>query len=246
MIDIHSHILPGLDDGAPDLKTALKMAKMAEKDGITGMIATPHSYDGNYNCSREEILEACDKFNHELKKESFTLKVYPGAEIRLIPELLEMYKRDELLTIGNLGKAILLELPERFIPEAIIRFVNKLGENGLQVILAHPERNSTIQNNYQVLDELIYAGATVQITAGSLTGKFGRPTKLFTEQLLKGQKVQHLATDSHALRGRAPIMSKAVKTMKKIIGIENATMILDQNKNLVIQKSTKILAQAGH
>lgn len=246
MIDIHSHILPGLDDGAPDLKTALKMAKMAEKDGITGMIATPHSYDGNYNCSREEILEACDKFNHELKKESFTLKVYPGAEIRLIPELLEMYKRDELLTIGNLGKAILLELPERFIPEAIIRFVNKLGENGLQVILAHPERNSTIQNNYQVLDELIYAGATVQITAGSLTGKFGRPTKLFTEQLLKGQKVQHLATDSHALRGRAPIMSKAVKTMKKIIGIENATMILDQNKNLIIQKSTKILAQAGH
>lgn len=244
MIDIHSHILPGLDDGAPDLKTALKMAKVAERDGITGMIATPHSCDGNYNCSREDILETCEQFNQDLKKNGIGVEVYPGAEVRLTPELLDMYKSDDLLTIGNLGESILLELPERFIPEAIARLVKKLTENGLQVIIAHPERNTTIQHNIQVLDELIYAGAIMQITAGSLTGKFGRPIKLFTEQLLKEEKVHHLATDSHELRGRAPVMSKAVKRVKNIVGIESANNILDRNKTLIIQQSTNVLAQA--
>lgn len=246
MIDIHSHILPGLDDGAPDLKTALKMAKMAEKDGITGMIATPHSYDGNYNCSREEILEACEQFNQALVKEGATIKVYPGAEIRLTPELLDMYERDELLTLGNLGETILLELPERFIPEATARFIKNLCESGLQIILAHPERNTTIQNNKQILDELVYAGATVQITTGSLTGKFGRPTKLFTEKLLQKGEVHHLATDSHNLRGRAPVMTKALKRMEKIVGTENTAIILDQNKSLIIKHDTKVVAIARH
>ena len=244
MIDIHSHILPGIDDGAQDLKTALKMARIAVKDGVTGMIATPHCQDGIYNCTKQVILPACEQFNDELARVGIPLIVYPGAEIRICPELLDMYKSDELLTLGNIGKTVLLELPERFIPEAMVRLVQQLGDFGLATILAHPERNMTIVARPAVLDGFVYAGAKLQITAGSVLGKFGRPVKLFSEMLVRDGKIHHLASDSHGVRGRVPQLAKAFKRIVKIAGLDVAEKIARNSEDVLLQ-NTKIAAWGG-
>lgn len=246
MIDIHSHILPGLDDGAANLDAALKMAKMAVKDGITAMIATPHCCDGVYDCQKTKILAACDKLNFELYKADIRLQIYPGAEIRLTPELIELLEKDELLTLGNRGKTILLELPDRFIPKSVVRVVKQVQATGLKVIIAHPERNHTIHMQPEIMAELLYEGATMQFTAGSLVGKFGRPIKLFSEALVKEGKIQYLATDCHNTGLRAPkYFNKAMKRFGSLSGVKNAYdnllnkfLILNDN-NMAIQAVSK-------
>lgn len=223
MIDIHSHILPGLDDGAADLKAALKMAKIAVKDGVTIMIATPHCYDGVYNCKKDGILAACREFNKELQQASINLQVYPGAEIRLTPEIVDLCQKGQILTMGNRGDAILLELPDRFIPEAVVKVIKQLIAMGMHIIVAHPERNSTIHLHPDVITQLVYEGATIQLTAGSLVGKFGRPIKLFSETLVKENKVHYLATDCHNVKLRAPkFLSKAIMRFNSLSGAEFA------------------------
>ncbi len=234
MIDIHSHILPGLDDGAPDLKTAFKMAKRAVKDGIAEVIATPHCLDGVHNCRKEDILLACQQFNKELYSQGIPLKVYPGAEIRLTPELIDCFRRGELLTLGDSGKAVLLELPQRCIGEAPVKVVKQLKDMGIQTIIAHPERNFTIQNHPDILDELIFSGALLQITADSLIGKFGRSTTLFAENLVVSDRIHFIATDCHSLRGRSPRIHKAYKKLLSMVGMARTQEIVLENRDLIL------------
>lgn len=245
MIDIHSHILPGLDDGAPDLKTALKMGRLALKDGITTVIATPHCHDGIHNCRKEAIIAACERFNRELVDRDVPLTILPGAEIHLTPELLDAFCRDELLTLNNSGSVILLELPQRFIAEAVVRVIKQLKEKGVQTIIAHPERNLTVQGRSGVLTELTFAGAMLQITAGSLTGSLGRPVMVHTEKIVKMADVHFLASDSHSPRKRPPGMTKAVKKLSTMIGSERADEIVFENPKALLSIIPIVSAECG-
>ncbi|MCP3887441.1 MAG: tyrosine protein phosphatase, partial [Desulfobulbaceae bacterium] len=218
MIDIHSHILPGLDDGPPDLQTALKTAKIAVKDGTTAIIATPHCMDGKFNCQAQDILDACEHFNQRLVNRRIGLTVLPGAEIRFTPDLIDSFNRGELLTLDNSGKALLIELPERCIIEAVANVVENLAEKGVRAIIAHPERNSTIQSQPEVIDVLRYSGAQFQITGDSLIGKFGRKTMKVAEKLVIMGNVHFLASDSHSPQFRSPRRTKALKKKKKLVG----------------------------
>ncbi|MFC1830815.1 tyrosine-protein phosphatase [Thermodesulfobacteriota bacterium] len=218
MIDIHCHILPEVDDGPQSLKTALKMARIAVKDGVDTIIATPHSYDGAYNCQPKDIIARCNKFNDILNRENIKLSVLPGAEVRLTPEFLVAFDQGKVLTLGNSYNALLLELPDRFIPDAVVRIIKKLKIRGIICILAHPEKNSLLLSRNEILKELVFAGAELQITADSLTGGCGRESKLMAQKCILMNVRCYLASDGHDTWKRKPVMSKALKVASKLVG----------------------------
>lgn len=242
MIDIHSHILPGFDDGPSDIETTLKMARIAVKDGITAIVATPHCWDGVYNCRKQDIVLACHLLNKVLKKQKIPLTIYPGAENRLTPELLDLHQRDELLTLGDYGRTLLIELPQQFFPEYVVKVFRALRDRGIQVIVAHPERNMTIQGRPVFLDELIYAGALMQITAGSLTSRFNGAAKKLTLSMLEEGKVHFVATDSHNKNSRPPRLRKAVKKLSSLVGQNQSHQIITGSYRLTVNDSR--MAQA--
>ncbi len=236
LIDIHSHILPGLDDGPPDLRTALKIAKNAVEEGTTAIIATPHCQDGKYECKKKEILAACDHFNQRLMNRRINLKVLPGAEVRFTPDLMDTFNRGEILTLDDAGKALLLELPERCLLEAVARVVKQLEEKGVKAIIAHPERNSTIQSQPEAIKVLRYSGAEFQITGDSLIGKFGRKTMKVAEELVTMGDVHYLASDAHSPCKRSPRRTKAFKKMVKLIGRSQTEQIAYGNPCNILSK----------
>lgn len=227
MIDIHCHILPGIDDGPGNIKDALKMARLAVKDGVRTIIATPHCFDGVYDCQNHDIVSICEEFNIVLYSEKIPLVVLPGAEIRLTPELPTEIEQGRVLTLADSNQAVLLELPEMFIPQSVSRVIWLLRESGLRTIIAHPERNTMILTNNAIINELITAGAEFQLTAGSLLGEFGSPSMKVALQLLHREGQCYIASDGHCIKKRKPLLSKALKVAAKNIGKGRADKLVE-------------------
>ena len=184
-IDIHVHILPGMDDGPSTLKESLEMARIAVENGTRIMISTPHCLNGVYVNWRKDILSACTELNSALEKHNIPLTLLPGAEIHLSPEIINALEKDQLMTLNDTGRYIFLELPDQFVPQATISFINRLKNRNITPIITHPERNPAIQHNVELLYDLISAGALSQITAGSLTGGFGQHALKCCQKIIK-------------------------------------------------------------
>ena len=206
MIDIHVHILPGMDDGPSTREEALEMARIAVANGIGVIVATPHCLNGVYINWRKEILAGCAEFNAQLKKHDIPLKVLPGSEVRLSPEIIDALKSGRLMTMNDKGRHITLELPDQFVPSATINFINRLKSRGITPIISHPERNLAIQHNVELLSDIIAAGALSQITARSLTGGFGEGAKRSCQEIIDQQLVHFMASDAHSPKNRPPLL----------------------------------------
>jgi len=226
LIDIHCHILPGIDDGPKDVKTALKMAKIAVKDGIEIIIATPHCYDGVFDCQSYDIIALCAEFNELLNQQKINLMVLPGAEIRLVPELIQLVDEGETVVLGGFVSTLLLELPEIFIPHVVENTISMLCRRGVRCIIAHPERNSLILSKNELITGMVFAGAELQISGGSLLGDFGLKAKFFAQRLLCSSGCCYLASDGHNIKKRKPVLAKAVKNASKIIGNDAAKRLV--------------------
>ena len=222
MIDIHCHILPGIDDGPRDLKAAVKMARLAAKDGIKVIVATPHCFDGVYDCQQYDIGGLCENLNVVLQRERIHLRIIPGAEIRLTPEFLKLAEEEKLLTLGNFGRDVLIELPDVFLPDAVYDLFKLLRNKNVRCIVAHPERNTLILSNNHILEGIVNAGAALQITAGSLTGLFGKEPQILAHRILKMVCIRFLASDGHCIKKRKPVLAKARKIVGKKAGDETA------------------------
>ncbi len=206
MIDIHAHILPGLDDGPSTREDALEMARVAVANGIGVIVATPHCLNGVYINWRKDILSACTQFNTELEKHDIPLTVLPGSEVRLSPEIIDALESGRLMTMNDAGRHISLELPDQFIPGATINFINRLRNKDITPIISHPERNPAIQHNIELLRDIISAGALSQITARSLTGGFGEEALRCCQEIIDLQLVHFLASDAHSPERRPPVL----------------------------------------
>lgn len=228
MIDIHSHILPGIDDGAPDIAESLRMAKMAVKDGIKTMIATPHLI-GNSVYS-ELIQTKIKELRTALENADVPLDIYSGGEIS--------YHYDGDISKFGLcaSRYILLELPHKYVPEDIDLKIYNLQIQGYTVIIAHPERNMAILKQPTILEELLETGALAQITAESVTGHLGSQVQYCAHHLLRSKMVQFLATDSHASLQRKPLLKKAVSIAGKIIGKTKALKLVTTNPQKIIDQ----------
>src|SRR3990172_8737894 len=144
MIDCHNHTLPGIDDGARDMDYALSMARGALATGITAIIATPHHLNGVYTNPRKQILKAILEFQTAIAEADIALLIFPGSELHLVPELPGQLLEGEALTYADKGKAALVELPKRTIPNGTERILEQLLYQNVTPVIAHPERNATL------------------------------------------------------------------------------------------------------
>jgi protein-tyrosine phosphatase len=216
-VDIHCHLLPGLDDGAAGWDDALKMAEMAVADGIETIVATPHQLGSHANNSGETILAVTAQFQQFLAGRHLPLRVLPGADVRIEPDLIPKIRRGEVLTLANRRRHVLLELPhEVYLP--LDRLLAELASAGLVGILSHPERNLGILNQPAVLRPLVERGCLLQVTAGSLTGAFGSEIRKFTESLLEQGLVHFVSTDAHGTRSRPPLLRPAFERVAALAG----------------------------
>ena len=223
-VDIHCHLVSGIDDGAKSPEESLAMARLAVREGISQIVATPHQL-GNYSCNTgAEIRRRVAELQAWFDAEAIPLKVLPGADVRIEPGLARMLKSGEVLTLGDHGKHVLLELPhELYIPlEPLLAQLKTVGIVG---ILSHPERNQGIIARPSVIEGLVDQGCLMQVTTGSLLGTFGPLCQKVAEQLLSKGLVHFLATDAHGSRNRRPLMRQAYQRAVELASEEVAQKV---------------------
>jgi protein-tyrosine phosphatase len=237
MIDTHSHILPGLDDGVEDLDQALSAARAAVQDGIEGMICTPHWISGIFENTRSIVMTAVESFEQHLREHNIPLALYPGAELRVNLEMPAKIARGALLTLNESAYA-LVELPAEIIPPRIEDFFYSLQAEGITPVIAHPERNPGLARDPARLYGWIESGVLAQLTAGSLLGKFGGTIRKLCLLLLEHGMVHLIATDCHGHRNRTPKLSKALREAEATVGKTLAARIFCENPLEIIRKGT--------
>jgi protein-tyrosine phosphatase len=231
-VDIHCHILPGLDDGARDWNESLAMAQLAAEDGTATVIATPHQLGGYGRNQRDAIRLQVGELKQRLADAGVPLMVLPGADVRVDDQLVEQLRSGNVLTLGDHGRHILLELPhELYFPLEPV--VERLARHNIVPILSHPERNEGILRRPDVLDSLVGAGCLLQITAGSLCGSFGEPCQRLAEALVAGGLAHFVATDGHGAKARRPLMRRAYERVIELVGVEMAAALCCHNPALV-------------
>jgi protein-tyrosine phosphatase len=233
LIDLHCHILPGIDDGPPDLFGFLNMANKAVQEGITHLFATPHHHNGQYENSKSDILDFVVEINKHLIREKIPLSVHPGQELRIHRELFISLEMDEILTLDNKGKYLLLELPSVEVPTYTREVVYELLLKGITPIIVHPERNRGFVEENNLLFDLVQEGALVQLTSGSILGHFGKKVKSFSEKIIEHNLAHFIATDAHNISTRGFSLQQAYETITKTLGISR-TFYFKENAELLI------------
>jgi len=234
MIDLHSHILPGLDDGPDNWDEALAMALVASRDGIGEMVCTPHWVLGKYENSGARILPRFAEFQARLAAEKIPLKIHAGAELRIDTTLLPRLESGELLTLNNGSGYILLELPDENVPSDLGRFFWELQLNGYRPILSHVERNPFLRANPQHLFEWVGRGILTQITAVSLHPDFDPAIREFALFLLRHRLAHMVVTDTHSLRMRRPELSGAFRAVAELIGEQTAVQMVCETPRRIL------------
>lgn len=240
MIDIHCHILPGIDDGAKDINDSIEMAKQAVNEGITSIIATPHHKNGKYENTKQQIIQKVAELNQALQQQNIPLQILPGQESRIYGEMLEDYHKGQLLSLNNTGKYIFVELPSSHVPRYTEKLLFDLQLQGLTPIIVHPERNTEIIESPDLLYNLVKKGACSQVTAASLTGAFGKKIKKFSLQLIETNLTHFIASDAHNVSTRSFKMNEAISIVDKEFGLDYIYMFRE-NAELLVNGQTMII-----
>ena len=217
MIDLHSHILPGIDDGAPDWDTSIEMCKIAVADGVHTMVATPHMLDGVHNVKRQTILDHVGQLQSRLNEMNIKLTVLPGADVHIGMKFVQLLESGSLVTVNDTGKYVLVEFPHEVLPSGIDQLLYSIQVAGAVPIITHPERQSEVQRKPEVVFKWVTQGNLVQVTAASITGELGKTAKACSHSLLQGGLVHIIASDAHSSTWRAPGLSKAKKVVAEML-----------------------------
>jgi protein-tyrosine phosphatase len=229
IVDVHCHCLPGLDDGPKDLAGAMELCWALANDGITDVIATPHQlgrYDGRN--SPAIVRGAVVELNSKLREASVPVQIYPGADVRVDERLPRLLASDGVLTAGDSGRYILLELPHEFFID-ISPLVATLAQRGMTPIVTHPERNEAIVRRPAILMNWITLGAAVQVTAGSLLGAFGLGAERIAWEWLGRGMVCLVATDAHDTKRRQPCLTETIDAVSRRLSHVTARQICVEN-----------------
>ncbi len=217
LTDLHTHILPGVDDGAADDAAALAMARAAVEDGIERVAATPHNLRLPPGAGRAALEARVAALQRALDAAGLPLALVAGAEIALIASLPQMLDAGECVTL-NRSRYLLLEPPYAGLPPRVEDLIFQAQVRGLAPILAHPERCAGLERSLPLLRRLVERGLLVQITAGSLEGRFGRHPQRLARSLLAGGLVHVIASDAHAPGDRAPRLRSAEALAARLLG----------------------------
>lgn len=225
LVDLHCHVLSGIDDGAKDLDITLAMCQIAEQYGTNSIIATPHFIHGAINNHRELIQDKVIELNSYLKEQNININIYPGCEAFICPELPQLVREGRVCTLNN-TQYILIEFPMTSVPEYTIDVIYKLKLDGYIPIIAHPERNTVIAQNPNILLDLINRGALIQVNATSVEGLFGKGIMNTAMDLIDHKMVHFLASDAHTSGGRSPKLSWAMNIIENKVGIDTLEAII--------------------
>jgi protein-tyrosine phosphatase len=245
MIDLHTHVLPGVDDGPTETREAVEMCRLAAAGGCHTLVATPHQrHPSWWNDDAQRLAALLAELQASVGP---TPRLLLGAEVRLAPALLDAVDRMPASGVLPLaGSRYLLIEAEREMTGTDPRdLVHELRLRGWQVVLAHPEFIPALYRRPEVLDELLEGGALIQITAGSLLGKFGRQPKRTACELMDAGRVQVVASDAHGVRWRPPDLGEARAMIAERWGEETARTLCLDNPALVIGAGEAHLGVAG-
>lgn len=233
MIDLHCHLLPAIDDGAVDLAMALAMARIAASDGITTIACTPHIYPGMYENTAAGIEAAIATLQAELNAQGIPLRLLQGADVHLAPDLREGLRAGRIPTLAG-SRYLLLEPPHHVAPPRFEEAVFELMAAGYVPVITHPERLTWVESHYELFTRLSHRGAWMQITAGALTGRFGRRVKYWGERFVVEGHAMLLATDAHHPERRPPLLAEARAAAAALVGdIEATHLVLTRPQGVV-------------
>jgi len=221
MIDLHCHILPGLDDGAADLAVSLEMARALVADGVSVVACTPHILPGLYHNCGPVIRDATAKLQQALDDQGVPLTLVTGADNHVVPDFVAGLRSGHLLSLRD-TRYVLVEPPHHVAPVRLDDLFFEVLGAGFVPILTHPERLSWIEADYARIVRLGAAGVWMQITAGSLAGNFGRRAQYWAQRMLEEGAVHILATDAHDAERRPPNLSEGRDLAAKRIGADAA------------------------
>lgn len=225
MIDIHHHLIFGVDDGSRDLETSVQMVEMAAADGITHIIATPHAVE-RYPYRLEVNAERLAAIQQRVGDK---VKLGLGCDFHLSFENIDdALSHPRKYTLNGLNY-LLVEFPDTMISAKITDMFYEMIVVGMRPIITHPERNLTLQRAPERIKEWLKQGCLVQVTAGSITGRFGKRAQEMSLQLIQKGRVHFLATDAHDLKSRPPVMSEAFKVIAEKFGQETAERLCISN-----------------
>lgn len=217
-IDIHFHILPGVDDGARDIYMAVEMARLAVQDGTRVIVATPHPDTRTGIGSKEKTIKATLDFSAVLHEYGiYELQILPGVECYLVPELFTLLREEKLFTLNN-SRYLLVEFNHVIAPVNVEKVMFQLRIEGYIPIIAHPERYKYAHDNLKWLQRLVSLGCLTQVTAGAYYGRFGKQCQKTAFLLLQSNLAHIVASDAHNLEIRAPGLSRARPVIEKLAG----------------------------
>ncbi len=228
LVDIHVHLLAGLDDGPKTPESALEMCQMMVDEGIRHTVAGAHQNHDYPNNTPDVIRAATVRLAEGIKALGLPLTVYPCAEVMVSPETLDQHSRGELMTVADTGKYILLEMPHGMCVE-VQWLVEELVDRGVRPILGHAERSPELLHEPGAIERLIGAGCLVQTSSKSITHPKTREDAAALKSWFRRRIVHVLGTDGHSVRRRPPVMADAYRQVEKWVGPEEAERIGSKN-----------------
>lgn len=234
MIDLHCHLLPGIDDGSNSVEMSLEMARLAVADGIEMTACTPHIYPGLFDNNGPDIIRRVGELQTILEDAGVPLRVTHGADIQIVPELVSGLRAGSMPTI-NATRYFLFEPPHHTVPTTFSQLIFDSLAAGYVPIITHPERLTWLDDeHYPWFLTAARQGAWLQLTAGAVTGRFGKRAKYWSERFLADGVVHLLATDAHEPRHRPPLLAEGCSAAESFVGAEEAERLVEERPRAII------------
>lgn len=231
MVDIHCHILPGVDDGAESMEDALLMARMAADSGVTDIIATPHCnlpYEERKNYASPELERRFVQLQKLIQLEDIPITIHPGAEVLCTPDVPELLQKGALRHLAQTNYLLV----EFFFDEPLSymsEMLDAIAEEGVVPVIAHPERYKAVQRMPQVVENWFYSGVVVQLNKGSILGQLGRNAERAADWILSRGLAHVVASDGHSPLIRTPQMDEVARRLDHLVDPEYAEILLEYN-----------------
>ena len=234
MIDLHAHILPGLDDGPKHLDEALEMCRIAVRDGVTTIVATPHAGNGTYDNKKEKILSAVQQLVAHLEESKIPLRILAGSDAYIRQDLCTLVEDGSITTVNDSHRYVMVEFPKHVITPQWMDWLFEARLRGIIPIFTHPERHTVIQKDISMVSRWVNQGGLVQVTAMSLTGDFGPDARKCAEELLRRHLAHVIASDAHSRHQRPPVLSKAFFAASNVVDSSYAYKLVKEFPEAII------------
>lgn len=232
MIDLHCHLIPGVDDGAIDMEDSVELAKSAIKEGIKHIILTPHHRNGQYVNNARDVLQATEELKRHYASLNLPLKVFGAQEIRLTEQFLDDLEQNKLLSLDGRGKYYLIEFPTKKVPKFTEDLIEEIVSRGITPVIAHPERNHELAQDLEFLYELVEMGCLTQLTASSYVGAFGPKLQDICYQMLEHNLVHIIASDAHDVEKRPHNMKRCFSEIHKVYGMDMVRYLQENSRRI--------------